>query len=187
MIVPSAGLRPHVLSVDEMLDKFALQQLAWTYCHAIDRQDYALLRTLYHDDAIDDHGPMFYGSPDDYVAWLPSMLANWSATSHIIANMLFLVDGHNAEGELATTAYHRTRDDSRELIAHGRYIDRYQKRDGVWRFFRRSLVLDWMEDRAIEAGDGPRFDDGVEMGVAGQGDACFTRLPMFAAQRLTGG
>jgi hypothetical protein len=180
----SATLEPHVVGMSEMLDKFALQQLAWTYCHAIDRGDLKLVRSLYHDDAIDDHGPMFSGSPDEYVAWLPSMLANWEITSHVNSNMLFLIDGNQAEGELVVLAYHRTpAPGSRELIARGRYLDRYEKRDGIWRFLRRSLVLDAMEERATPMSDGPSLDEGMEKGRLDAGDACFTRLAMFDRQR----
>ncbi|WP_152224331.1 nuclear transport factor 2 family protein [Pseudomonas sp. SCB32] len=180
----TATLQPHPVDLSEMVEKFALQQLAWTYCHAIDRGDLRLLRSLYHDDAIDDHGPMFRGSPDEYVAWLPGMLANWESTSHVISNMLFLVEGHQAEGELAVLAYHRTPGpDLREVIARGRYLDRYEKRDGIWRFYRRSLVLDSMEERIAPAGCSPSLDEGIETGRADAGDACFTRLAMFARQR----
>ena len=88
------------MSDREHLDRIALQHLIWSYCHAIDRRDYALLRSLYHDDAIDDHGAMFCGSPDAYVAWLPTMMANWQATAHTVTNMLFLFENDHAEGEI---------------------------------------------------------------------------------------
>jgi hypothetical protein len=180
---PSASLAPHAASLEEMLDTFALQKLAWTYCHAVDRQDFALLRSLYHDDAIDDHGAMFRGSPDEYVAWLPSMLARWQATAHLISNMVFVIDGDAAEGELCTTAYHRTKDGQREVIAHGRYLDQYRKRDGVWRFWRRSLALDWMERRAVQPEEKTEEADGVQLGRPSADDPCYRRLPMLAAQR----
>jgi hypothetical protein len=97
----SASLQPHPVTLEEMLDTMALQKLAWTYCHAVDRRDYRLLRSLYHDDAVDDHGDMFRGTPDEYIAWLPTMLAQWEATSHVITNTLFLIDGDRGEGELS--------------------------------------------------------------------------------------
>ena len=146
-----------------LLDKQAIYELIMAYCNAADRHDHVKMRTLYHEDAIDDHGVMFKGGPDEYVAWLPSMMANWAATVHSITNMLFLIDGNRAEGELQTVAYHRTQaTPQREIIAGGRYLDVYEKREGVWRFFRRSLVLDWFEDRALQRRDGPAIDDGVE-------------------------
>jgi hypothetical protein len=128
-ILPSASLSPHEISAQEALDQFALQRLLLCYCHGVDRQDLALVRSLYHDDAIDDHGPMFCGSADEYVAWLPSMLSSWSLTAHIIHSSLFVIDDNTAEGESAMTAYHRTADGAREIIAHGRYLD--QCKSGV--------------------------------------------------------
>ena len=76
-------LYPHIVDAREAIDMIALQQLVWTYCRAVDRRDLALLRSLYHDDAIDDHGATFCGGPDDYVVWLPSMLERWEATLHM--------------------------------------------------------------------------------------------------------
>lgn len=174
-------LRPHVMTTQEMLDHFALQRLVVTYCHGIDRGDLALVRRLYHDDAIDDHNPMFVGSADEYVAWLPGMLANWSATAHIIHSSLFLIDGDNAEGESTLTAYHRTRDNKREIIAYGRYIDQCHKREGVWRFHRRSLALDWSEER--DAPQTAGIGEGAAMGQPSDQDPVYTRLPLFRRQR----
>lgn len=185
---PVVSLAPRMWTERDVADQLALQHLAWAYCHAIDRRDYALLRTLYHDDAIEDHGAMFCGGPDAYVAWLPSMMAGWAATVHSIGNMLFLIDGDSAEGELQTVAYHRTIATAmtilaREIVVGGRYLDRYLKRDGVWRFFRRSLVLDWYEDRALQRGDGPALDDGVATGQPDASDAVYARLALFAGSR----
>lgn len=162
-------------------DRTALSHLVQTYCHAIDRRDYTLLRSLYHDDAIDEHGAMFCGPPDALVAWLPSMMANWQATRHSLSNMLFLIAGDEADGELQASAWHRTADGRTDIIAHGRYLDRYRRRGGVWRFWRRALVLDWMEERAVSAPSGT--DDGVAHAQPGAGDPCYQHLPLFAAKR----
>jgi len=175
-------LEPGPMSLEEMLDRSALQKLVWTYCHAIDRRDYALLRTLYHEEAIDDHSPMYCGPASGFIDWLPAMMENWEATAHIIGNMLFLINGDRAEGELTSTAYHRTRDGRREFIAHGRYIDQYEKRGGVWKFLRRSLVLDWSEERPV-ARNGEFNLEGIALGKAGEGDACYERLPMLRRDR----
>ncbi len=58
-----------------LIDKQALSELVHSYCRACDRRDFALLRSLYHDDAIDDHGTMFRGTADEYLAWLPGVMA----------------------------------------------------------------------------------------------------------------
>jgi ketosteroid isomerase-like protein len=169
----SDRLAPAPLLPEEALDRLALQKLVWTYCHAVDRGDLALVRSLYHDDAIDDHGAMFCGSPDAYVAWLPAMLANWRLMRHEISTMQFLIAGEQAEGVLSCTAWHRT--------AHGRYLDQYRRAAGVWRFQSRALVLDWTEERAVSAGAMP--DDGIATGRAGADDPLYARLPLFRADR----
>src|SRR5580658_4750031 len=95
--------------LQQLIDKQALHELVLRYCRACDRRDFAQLRTLYHDDAIDDHGAMFCGTADEYLAWLPAVMANFEATVHSISNALFEVRGEAAQGELYTVAYHRTR------------------------------------------------------------------------------
>lgn len=183
----SNTLAPRALTVEHLLDRAALERLVTAYCHAIDRRDFKLVRSLYHDDAVDDHGTMFCGSPDEYVAWLPAVLANWRATSHTITNMLFLIRGDTANGEHPTTAWHRTADGTRDVIAHGRYLDQYDRREGVWKFLRRNLVLDWMEERAVEPAQSSRVDGGVELGCGGPDDPVYRRLTLFGADRARRG
>lgn len=173
----SGAIRP-------ILDKLTLHELVLTYCRAVDRRDLALLATLYHEDAIDDHGGMFCGSARDYIAWLPSMLAHFEATRHDITNALFAIEGDEADGELYTIAYHRTHGpEAREIIVGGRYLDRYQRRGGVWRFLYRSLVFDWKETRPTAWAGGENVSDGVAHGRADGEDPSYQRLPLFARER----
>lgn len=169
------GVTP--LSADDARVHLELQRLAYLYCHAVDRCDLVLLRSLYHDDAIDDHGEMFCGSPDEYVAWLPRMLAGLEAIRHTISNMVFHLDGETAQGELCSTAYHRV--GGREIVIEGRYLDTYERRDGVWRILRRSLVMDAFSDRPVSEATG---FGGIPRGVVGAGDPVYA-LSLFAAAR----
>jgi hypothetical protein len=171
-------LAPHVLAPAEAADREALRHLVTAYGHAIDRRDYALLRTLYHADAIDDHTPYYCGSAAGYVDWLPGMMAHWRATQHVMLSQLFALDGDRAEGEIAARAWHLTADGTRQFVAWGRYADHYARRDGVWRFARRAFILDWSEDLPVSTGS--RFgSDGVAMGAAGADDPVHARLALF--------
>lgn len=174
----AASLRPRALDDGDVRDRLALQHLAHAYCHAVDRGDMALLRSLYDDDAVDDHGEMFCGSADDYVVWLPRMLAGLEATRHEISGMLFLVDGDRAQGELVSTAYHRTKD-GREVVLCGRYLDTYARRDGVWRILHRSLVMDSFTERQVQPAAG-FIGKGVRWGSSGPDDPVYG-LDLFAS------
>lgn len=127
----------------DVADRLELAQLLALYCRGCDRRDFALVRSLYHDDAIDDHGAMFRGGPDAFVAWLPEAMAPWELTRHEISGSLFAVDGDRAEGEHLVSAWHRSHPPRRrEYHVRGRYLDRYERRDGIWKFAHRSLAFD---------------------------------------------
>jgi hypothetical protein len=163
-----------------LIDKQALHELALRYCRACDRRDFALLRSLYHDDAIDDHGAMFCGSADEYLAWLPGVLANFEATVHSITNALYAVRGDEAQGELYTVAYHRTRAPAaREITIGGRYLDRYARRDGVWKFAHRSLALDWCRSTPVDAAAYREFAAGAPPGRTDAADPSYLALSFF--------
>jgi len=135
----------------EVCDRMALDDLVMRYCRGIDRRDFELVRSLYHDDAIDDHGKMFCGSPDEYVAWLRGAMDGLECTIHSISNSLFVIDGDKAEGEHIVTAFHRSKPPERqEIVIHGRYLDRYERRDGGWKFNHRQIVFDHGYVRAVD-------------------------------------
>ena len=180
------AIRPHAMTVDEVLDRAALQHLVAAYGHAIDRRDYALVATLYHDDAVDDHSPYVRGPAKDYVAWLPQMMATWRATAHVMLSTLFAIDGSRAEGIITARAWHLSADGTREFIAWGRYADSYEKRNGVWRFAHRFFILDATEERDAQAQDS-FGTEGVETGRSGADDPVYRRLALFAAERAAQG
>jgi ketosteroid isomerase-like protein len=117
----------------------ALQDLATRYARAIDRRDRTPLLSLYHEDAIDSHGTMFEGRPVAFADWQPVVMAPFEVTAHHLTTMNFHVQGDSAEGELYFIAYHRTLPpDSTEVVVTGRYLDRYERRNGTWKIARRS-------------------------------------------------
>lgn len=163
-----------------LIDKMQLHELVLNYCRASDRRDFALMRALYHDDAIDNHGEMFSGPVDEFIAWLPTAMAQFEATSHSISNALFAIDGDQANGEIYALAYHRTNPpDATEIIITGRYLDRYERRGGVWKFLHRSLALDACEMRPVNQDAYKHFAAGAKMGAYDNSDPSYAQLPLF--------
>lgn len=166
-----------------LLDQIALRDLVMRYCRGCDRRDFTLVRSLYHDDAIDDHGTMFRGGPDAFVEWLPQAMAPWELTVHSISNSFFVVDGDRAEGEHHVRAYHRTHPpERREYIVHGRYLDQYERREGTWKFLHRALVFDSGEIRDLDEAAFARIGGDAVHGRADGGDPSW-RLPLLGQLR----
>ena len=117
--------------ISQLADRAELLDLLHAYCRAVDRRDYALLASLYHPDAQDDHGGLFRGSAADYIAWLPGMLARFSSTSHYIHNAEFRLTGDQAEGQSCVVAHHMTLPPDPVGRGHGRPIPRTASSDAT--------------------------------------------------------
>lgn len=134
-----------------LADKQELQELVLRYARAVDRKNFDQLATLYHPDAHHDHGGMFAGPVDEFVAWLKRSMVDMD-TQHLVANSLFMVDGNTAKGEVYTINFHHFPKTASNYIAGGRYLDRYVRHEGCWVFQERTRVIDWSEERAAEPG-----------------------------------
>ncbi|MFR9724283.1 nuclear transport factor 2 family protein [Streptomyces sp. MS19] len=142
---PSAdATMPRALT--ELLDKQAIHELIHAYANAADRRDHARMRQLYHPDAIDEHGRFSAGPARDFIDRLPQMQADMLILQHHITTVNLKLDGDRAEGEVYVIAFHKIDDGQGgvDMLVHGRYLDKYEKRGGVWKFSHRVIVADWL-------------------------------------------
>ncbi len=128
-----------------LLDKQAIYELICAYCNAADRHDNEKMRSLYHADALDDHASFFKGLAMDFIDKLPDIQVPMEILHHNVTTVNLKLDGDHAEGEVYLIAFHkiRTDDGALDLLIGGRYFDKYQKRDGIWKFSHRAVVADW--------------------------------------------
>jgi hypothetical protein len=128
-----------------MLDDYQLRKLVHHYCRAVDRGDIEQLRDLYHHDAEDHHGAFSAGSVDDFLGQLAASRPYLRSMQHNITTVNFAIDGDNAEGEVYTLATHTfiAGDHDVDVVIGGRYLDKYEKRAGTWKFVERQIVTDW--------------------------------------------
>lgn len=166
-----------------LLDREALYEIAMRYSRAIDRRDPALLATVYHPDAHDEHGTVFDGPASLFIANLEKTMAAFEVTQHQIVNKSYRLDGDKAEGELYFTAYHRTvPPDPCHVTVRGRYLDRYERRGGEWRIAYRRLVWDSYETAPVLPGDAEALHALGESG-AGEGDYSYRALRLLGRGR----
>jgi hypothetical protein len=130
-------------------DHLQIQKQLATYCRAIDRCDKELLKSVYWQDAHEDHG-IFEGNAWDFAEFIVPLLSGMKATIHQIGNILIELDGAKAVVETYVFAYHLIDDADKgqtELIVGGRYLDKFERREGEWRIADRLFVLDWNQNR----------------------------------------
>lgn len=147
------------MSIDQaalatLIAKEEIRELVLLYSRGVDRKDGALLRTLYTRDATDTHGDTFDGAAEDYVQFLERAFPYMRYSGHHVCNHLICVDGDEGEGEVCAIAYHIIPDGKDgwiEDLMCARYIDRYRKEDGRWRFAKRVVTYDMRSQRPFPA------------------------------------
>lgn len=167
-------------AIDQLIVKDALRELAMRYARAVDRRDLALLQSVYHDDATDEHGTVFSGPASEFIARFAGVMAGFEVTAHHITNTSFRIDGARADGELYFIAYHRTLgDDAKHITVWGRYLDNYERRDGHWKISSRYLVWDSMRLSDVGADEVAQLAALGEIG-AQEDDYSYRVLPLMA-------
>lgn len=135
------------VSLGMLVQERAIERTIHRYCRGIDRMLPEVVRSCFHDDAIDDHG----GAPrgrDEFVDWVFGLLGTYGSTMHLVGNLL--VDVHDDVGLAETygVAFHRSPDAEafegrRNLMTGFRYVDRFTKRDGRWAIAHRVATTEW--------------------------------------------
>ena len=129
--------------VEELRDRQAIQDLLATYSRGVDRLDRELLLSVYHPDAIDDHG-VFIGTPEEFVDWAIAMhTAAHLSHQHCVLNHTCDLDGDVAHTETYFMFVAMNRAGVPMATTGGRYIDRMEKRNGRWAIAARVCIRDW--------------------------------------------
>lgn len=134
-------------ALQELLDHRAIAQLSIDYMRALDRLDGELLRSVYHPDATDDRG-FFAGSGAEFCDFALGVLASHKTNHHMIGQQNIAIEGDVAFGEVYFNAYHRIESadenggEEKDFVVIGRYVDRYERRDGTWKIAHRSELND---------------------------------------------
>ncbi len=159
-------------------DKLECSELVARFARGIDRCDAGLVHDCFHPDATDDHG-MFKGTASDFVDWVMPLLDTMKRTQHMIGQCLINIDGDHAAGESYFVAHHTmaTSDGDILMIVAGRYLDRFERRDGEWKISNRHAVYDWNSvNPSTDNWDRDDPENPSEYGRRGQQDASYAHL-----------
>jgi len=134
-------------------DVLELNQLAYRYAAAVDACDVDAFLAVFHPDARvrtyhpDAEEPFGDIVGHEELALVPrTMREMFRRTAHQFTNHLVEVVGDSATGTLLCTARHlRLNADDAVLAIVIRYVDRYERRAGVWRISDRQIRFLWSE------------------------------------------
>jgi hypothetical protein len=164
--------------LQRLIDRQAIHDVLMRFSRGVDRLDEALLRSCFHSDSYDDHGH-FKGNGREFASFIVKSLAERAHhATHSIANVLieFEDDPDAARSEAYVLAYLRRADaqgaEWLDFFA-GRYVDRFERREGVWRIAKRVVVHDWSASTELGAGAFPLALDKFTQGRRDRSDLVY--------------
>jgi hypothetical protein len=131
----------------ELKDRQAIYDCLMRYCRGIDRLDVGILKTAYHPDGTDDHG-IFSGNAWEFAEFIGPFDAELGVRqqTHRVDNVLIEFTGPDTasvESYNVTFIDAETPDGMASSVVGGRYLDRFERRDGQWKIAHRLYVMDW--------------------------------------------
>jgi len=130
-------------ALDEMLAREEIRQCLVRYARAVDRHDTALVASVYHADALDDH-TAYIGLGSALGTYAnASHDAIWEAHQHFLTNNTIDLDGDTAHVESYFIVVGRRKQNAGTDVHAGRYVDRFEKRGGRWAIAARVCIYEW--------------------------------------------
>ena len=134
-------------TLDEISAKICIGEALARYARGIDRCDMVALKSAFWSDGVTN-----YGDADSNAwAWCEAVipaLKSMDRTQHALSNIIIDLKGDVADVETYCRAYHEvtTPDGKQEMMVGGRYLDRFERRNGEWRIAFRQYVMDFNQN-----------------------------------------
>jgi hypothetical protein len=186
--------------LQELVDRQKIYHVLTSYCRALDRCDVELMKSVYWEDGYDDHG-VFAGNAQKFATFIIEGIQAWfEVTQHSIMNIHMELEGAVAHTEAYLFAYHKVAGNrakvgdwfgetylnrfaglvdagvAQDFFYGGRYFDRLEKRDGVWRIAKRTVIMDWnFNQPSSEIRNEGMFRTLQIVGARGAGDPIYQR------------
>lgn len=127
--------------VQDLIDKQEIHEATLRYTRGIDRHDDEIMASAYHPDATDDHGA-YIGDAAGFIGHAHRSHAIRDVHHHYIMNQTIDLDGDTAHVETYFLAALRRKNGPVDMSG-GRYIDRFERRDGRWAIADRVCMVEW--------------------------------------------
>jgi hypothetical protein len=126
--------------LDQIESRTAITEVLYRYARGNDRADEAMLRDCFWPESTHKHG-RFEGLSSDFVTYAYRVVSNLKFGAHHISNVSIELNGDRAFSECYYFAHHRRNvansEQEEDAFFEGRYIDFFERRNGVWKIIRR--------------------------------------------------
>jgi hypothetical protein len=145
--------------LDALESREAISRLIADYGHAFDNHNGELLTSLWHEDANFDLGEPFgaFVGPAAILEGATELWADVPIQHHWMANVAIDLDGDTATSVTALDCFVTSVEAGPSMVG-GQYIDRFERRNGVWKFADRKFdmayftpISDWSPVMGSEA------------------------------------
>jgi hypothetical protein len=136
------------LSMQEMSDRFEIQDMLYRYADIIDRKSIDELRDIFTVDAHIDYSA-FGGSVGDLestLVFLKEALPAFSASQHLNANIQITINGDTATGRvMCFNPMEMPLGEEKKVFMLGLwYVDEYRRGPSGWQISRRAEEKSWV-------------------------------------------
>lgn len=140
-------------TITELAEKAAIRDVLSRYCRGLDRMDKAMAYGVFSADATAHYYGIYEGTGHGFVDWVWGAHLTMETHSHQITNVLIELNGGRAVSEAYVTVVLQQQRPTGavELLARGRYLDRWEKRDGRWQIVAREHVIDAQSELPLAA------------------------------------
>ena len=149
------GIRPRP---DQVADEVAIRALAHAFADAVNRKDVAAFESLWDDDGVWEIGEPLASSAKGSSNVAAQLLKLWDPLEFFVQQVhggVVSIDGDRATSRWSVQETARRRDGG-PYNNHAFYEDELAKRDGTWRFVRRTYRYVWLDLKSAIGGDAIR-------------------------------
>ncbi|PCC45517.1 nuclear transport factor 2 family protein [Brevibacterium aurantiacum] len=142
--------------ISDLRTKCEIKDALARYCRGVDRRDFDLVRSVYHSDAYDAHGP-YNGNVDGLLDWMVKRHKSVAQSMHFLGNCIIDLKASYADVETYCVTYQKLHPESggstsevgltvgtsgQQTQVRCRYLDRFEPRQGLWKISRRVVVYE---------------------------------------------
>lgn len=167
-------------AVAELQDYEALRAVLTGIARGTDRFDQALLAACIHADAKFDMGGANIITGAAFIDMLKPPAKPPQGRMHMLTNERIVLDGDAAWSETYVVSCQQIEDNgaAQTRLRAGRYLDRFTRREGVWRLSERTFVDEWARTDAVDLAPGV----GTHRGQPAPHDLLYRKFQSEASQ-----